>query len=63
MDPLSSVKRKKSQEDVTIASPSKKARKRVRYGLFTQQVFPTHDSFPDELTATHVESAIVENKR
>lgn len=35
MDHSSSVKRKKSQEDLSGATTSKKARKRVTYALFT----------------------------
>ena len=38
MDQLSSVKRKKSQDELSNANPSKKARKRVRYDVFTLAV-------------------------
>ena len=48
MDQPSSVKRKKSQEDLSSANSSKKARKRVRCGSFTT---PTRNTkFPPRLS-------------
>jgi hypothetical protein len=62
MDHLSSAKRKKSQEDLSSASSSKKARKRVRC-VHPTVILRMWSLFPDPPLATLVESAIVENKR
>jgi len=62
MDHPSPAKRKKSQDELSGATASKKARKRVRYGLFARSNVRTHSPSIVYLV-TLAESVTAVNKR